>query len=175
MVLKRIACGAAILCLSGAASADDMIYNGLHCNSLCQVWMGIRPEHPAQEGEVLKRIPKAGATPPFPAHGVVSKKPSASRHEPRMSMLPASTRVGVSAIAPIDPFELRSSTQTDRVRPAPTLPGGATTSAPSLLDTQSSMTKPVKKLRCANIVSHSAEYDADLVLLCQFLARTRGL
>jgi hypothetical protein len=51
MVLKRIACGAAILCLSGSASADDVIYNGLHCNSLCQWWMGISPAQPAQKRE----------------------------------------------------------------------------------------------------------------------------
>jgi hypothetical protein len=47
--VKLIACGVAIFWLTGAAFADDdVIYNGLHCNSLCQAWMGVGPEHPAQ-------------------------------------------------------------------------------------------------------------------------------
>jgi hypothetical protein len=44
MVVRLIAFGAVILCLGDAASADDMIYNGLHCNNLCQWWMGVSPE-----------------------------------------------------------------------------------------------------------------------------------
>jgi hypothetical protein len=49
MALKMIAFGAGTLCLMSTASADDMIYNGLHCNSLCQWAMGISPEHPMQK------------------------------------------------------------------------------------------------------------------------------
>jgi hypothetical protein len=43
MVVRLMACGAIILCLNDPASADDVIYNGLHCNSLCQRWLGIEP------------------------------------------------------------------------------------------------------------------------------------
>jgi hypothetical protein len=45
-LFSLIACGAAILCLIDTAFADDVIYNGLHCNSLCQEWMGIGAKHP---------------------------------------------------------------------------------------------------------------------------------
>jgi hypothetical protein len=40
MNMRLIACGA-VLCFGEPAFADDVIYNGLHCNSLCQWWMGI--------------------------------------------------------------------------------------------------------------------------------------
>jgi hypothetical protein len=43
MVARLIACGSVILCLGDPAFADDVIYNGLHCNSLCQWWLGIEP------------------------------------------------------------------------------------------------------------------------------------
>jgi hypothetical protein len=43
MVVRLIAWGAIILCLIDPASADDVIYNGLHCNSVCQWWLGIEP------------------------------------------------------------------------------------------------------------------------------------
>jgi hypothetical protein len=43
MFMRLIACAAAILCVGDPASADDVIYNGLHCNNLCQWWMGISP------------------------------------------------------------------------------------------------------------------------------------
>jgi hypothetical protein len=50
MALKLIAFGAALLYLTNAAFADDdMIYHGLHCNSFCQVWMGISPARPARQ------------------------------------------------------------------------------------------------------------------------------
>jgi stage V sporulation protein SpoVS len=47
--VKLIACGAALLCLTDTAFADDVIYNGLHCNILCQRWMGISPKHPTPQ------------------------------------------------------------------------------------------------------------------------------
>jgi hypothetical protein len=43
MVVRLIAWVAIILCLIDPASAEDVIYNGLHCNSLCQKWLGIEP------------------------------------------------------------------------------------------------------------------------------------
>jgi hypothetical protein len=43
MIVRLIACGAVILCLGDPAFADDVIYNGLHCNDLCQWWMGVGP------------------------------------------------------------------------------------------------------------------------------------
>jgi hypothetical protein len=45
MALRLIASCATFLCLTGAAVADDIIYKGLHCNSFCQQWMGISPDH----------------------------------------------------------------------------------------------------------------------------------
>jgi hypothetical protein len=48
MMLKLVTCVAAIVLLIGPAFADDVIYNGLHCNGLCQRWMGISPDRPAQ-------------------------------------------------------------------------------------------------------------------------------
>jgi hypothetical protein len=56
MVWKLIACSAAIVCLVDTAFADDMIYNGLHCNSLCQSWMGIGPERPTRQKRVCWHI-----------------------------------------------------------------------------------------------------------------------
>jgi hypothetical protein len=53
---KLMACGAAMLCLVETAFADDMIYNGLHCNSLCQKWMGISPQPPTQQKRVCWHI-----------------------------------------------------------------------------------------------------------------------
>jgi hypothetical protein len=49
MLSKLIACGAVVVCLTDTAFADDVIYHGLHCNDLCQAWMGIGPKHPPQQ------------------------------------------------------------------------------------------------------------------------------
>jgi hypothetical protein len=51
MAWKLIASGAVFLCLAGPAFADEVIFNGKPCNSLCQWWMGIGP---AQDRETRK-------------------------------------------------------------------------------------------------------------------------
>jgi len=37
---RWIAIAVAVLCLTGSACGNEVIYNGLPCNSLCQAWMG---------------------------------------------------------------------------------------------------------------------------------------
>jgi hypothetical protein len=56
IVWKLIVGCAFVLCQIDASVADDMIYNGLHCNRLCQMWMGISPERPTQQKRVCSHI-----------------------------------------------------------------------------------------------------------------------
>jgi hypothetical protein len=49
MLSKVIACGVLLLCLNGPVHADDVIFQGLHCNGWCQAWMGIGPERPSRQ------------------------------------------------------------------------------------------------------------------------------
>jgi hypothetical protein len=49
MALRAVACVTSILSLMVPAFADDIIYNGLHCNSFCQSWMGVGTERWSQK------------------------------------------------------------------------------------------------------------------------------
>ena len=153
MTMKRIMGAAAILCLIDAANADEIIYNGLPCNSLCQAWMGVGPEHKSEKKEVSEKTePEA---PPAPRHRTASA-PSHMR-----DVLRFSAKVLRQTPAP----KLSSQTKVDQ--PAPTLPPPAP--AQPHLDAGSSPPGNSEKRSCPNILSHSADYDEDLVQLCQFV------